>query len=59
VIDLAGDPVALHAMLGELGIRYIYIGGRGGALSAHLLRASPLYAPRYAQNGVFVFEVIP
>lgn len=58
-IDLAGNPDGLHALLGELGIRYIYIGGRGGVLSAHTLRASPLYAPRYAINGVFVFEVLP
>jgi hypothetical protein len=59
VIDLAQDPQALHALLQDMGISYIYIGGRGGVLSAHLLRSSPLYAPRYAQNGVFVFEVIP
>jgi hypothetical protein len=59
VIDQAGDPAALHATLGELGIRYIFIGGRGGVLSAHTLRTSSLYAPRYARNGVFVFEVIP
>lgn len=59
VIDLADEPEALHTLLAELGIRYIYIGGRGGVLSAHALRSSPLYAPRYAQNGAFVFEVLP
>jgi hypothetical protein len=59
VIDLAGNPPALHALLQDLEIRYVYIGARGGVFSAQALRASPLFAPRYARNGVFVFEVIP
>jgi hypothetical protein len=59
VIDLAGDPAGLHALLQEQEIRYIYIGGRGGVLSAQSLRNSPLFAPRYARDGVFVFEVLP
>ena len=59
VIDLADDPAALHALLQEQGIRYVYIGGRGGVLSAQALRDSPLFAPRYAREGVFVFEVLP
>lgn len=59
VIDLADDPAALHALLQEQGIRYVYIGGRGGVLSAQALRDSPLFAPRYARDGVFVFEVLP
>lgn len=59
VIDLAGNPEDLHALLQEQGIRFVYIGGRGGVLSAQVLRDSPLFAPRYARDGVFVFEVLP
>ncbi len=59
VIDLAGDPPGLHALLQGENIRFIYIGGRGGVLSAQVLRDSPLFAPRYARDGVFVFEVLP
>lgn len=58
VIDHGNDPQALHALLINEGIRYVFIGARGGAISASALRGSQLFAPRYARNGVFVFEVI-
>jgi len=58
VIDLGSDPQALHKLLAEENISYIYIGGRGGAISAHALRSSPLFAQRYTHHGVFIFEVL-
>ncbi len=58
VIDSAGDPQALHTLLTGQDIRYVFIGGRGGVLSAQLLRGSPSFAPRYARDGVFIFEVL-
>ncbi len=58
VIDSAGDPQTLHALLTAQGIRYVFIGGRGGVLSAQALRESQLFAPRYARDGVFIFEVL-
>jgi hypothetical protein len=58
VIEHGSDPQALHAILMESDIHYIFIGERGGVISANALRSSPLYAPRYARDGVFVFEVI-
>ncbi len=59
VIDHGGDPQALHDILAEEGIQYIFIGARGGVLSASALRLSPLFATRYARDGAFVFESLP
>ena len=58
IIDSAGDPQALHAILTGQGIRYVFIGGRGGVLSPQLLRESTFFAPRYTRDGVFIFEVL-
>jgi hypothetical protein len=57
VIDQAGDPQALSAIMKEQQIRYIYVGRRGGVLSAKLLAQSGLFQTIYAQNGTWVFEV--
>ena len=58
VIEHGSDALALHALLSDEGIHYVFIGARGGVISASALRGSPLFAPRYARDGVFVFEVI-
>lgn len=57
VLDHADDPVALHALLSENGIGYVYAGARGGALSPQALQESPFFTTLYAQNGTWVFEV--
>jgi hypothetical protein len=56
-LDLAGDPPALHALLVEEDIRYIYLGRRGGALSASKLVSSGLFEVLYNFEGTWVFEV--
>jgi hypothetical protein len=51
------DPEALLALLQEQGITHVYIGARGGPLSAQALAASDGYRPVYNGQGVWVFEV--
>ena len=57
VLDMSGDPQALNALLQEEGIRYIFIGARGGALSPQKLRHSAFFRLLYARDGAWVFEV--
>ncbi len=56
-LDLANDPVALHALLKEEQIHYVYIGRRGGTLSPHKLEASGLFDLIYYQAGVWIFQM--
>jgi len=56
-LDLANDPGALHALLAEEQIRYVYIGRRGGALSPQKLSASGLFDVIYNQAGVWIFQM--
>ena len=57
VLDLSRDPQGLHAHLRALGIDYVFLGARGGALSPRILQESPLFELRYAQDGAWVFEL--
>lgn len=57
VIDHGQDAEALHALLIEQGIRYIYIGARGGVLSANALEKSPLFVRLYRNESTQVFQV--
>jgi Family of unknown function (DUF6541) len=57
VIDNSQDAEALHSLLEQNGIRYIYIGARGGVLSARALKNNPLFALLYQGEGTWVFQV--
>jgi hypothetical protein len=57
VIEQAGNPQELSVLLKEQHIRYVFIGRRGGVLSAKRLRESGLYKTVYSQAGVWLFEV--
>jgi hypothetical protein len=50
------DPAALHTLLREQGIRYIYTGRRGGAISPAALSQSNLFETIYHQDGVWIFR---
>jgi hypothetical protein len=56
-IDRSQDVQALHALLVEQGIRYIYVGARGGVLSTSALQNSPQYSLLYQSQGTWVFLV--
>jgi hypothetical protein len=57
VVDRSQDAGALHALLQEHGIRYIYIGARGGVISASALENSPLFVRLYRNENAQVFQV--
>ena len=57
VIDRSQDAQTLYALLQEQGIRYIYIGVRGGVLSADVLQNSPQFSLLYHGDGTWVFQV--
>jgi hypothetical protein len=59
VIESGGNAEALHPLLLDTGINYIYLGSRGGPISPLALRSSPLYKLLYNQDGTWLFEVIP
>jgi hypothetical protein len=55
-LEAGKDPVRLYDLLRQQGIRYVYLGARGGAISSQALRQSPLFRVLYAQDGVWIFE---
>jgi hypothetical protein len=58
VIAKSDDIDALHTYLLEQGIRYVYVGARGGALSPRDMNNSPLFSTLYNNEGTWVFEVL-
>jgi hypothetical protein len=56
VIQHGGAPDELWAMMHEAGLRYIYVGTRGGPLSPTALYSSPLFDTLYAESGTYVFR---
>ena len=59
VLDLSGDAAALHRLLKDQGIAYVYLGSKGGGLSPQALLQSPYFQLLYAGNLTYVFEVEP
>jgi hypothetical protein len=57
VMDQAADPAALSDTLRSQGIRYVYLGARGGILSPQALRESEAFEVLYAHEGAWVFAV--
>jgi hypothetical protein len=55
-LERGKDPAALHALLQEQSIGYIFTGGRGGAISPGALSVSPLFETVYHQDGVWIFR---
>ncbi|MFZ6027954.1 MAG: DUF6541 family protein [Chloroflexota bacterium] len=59
VIEDGESATALWEMLNEHGIRYVYVGARGGPISAAALQESQLFETLYEKDGTWVFEVTP
>jgi hypothetical protein len=55
----AAEPQAFWQTLQALGIQYIYIGSRGGLISADVLTRSPYFKALYNQQGVWILQSIP
>jgi hypothetical protein len=52
------NPEALWDLLQTEQVRYVYTGGRGGAISPQALSQSNLFQVRFHENGTWVFEII-
>ncbi len=59
VLTLVQEPDRLAAYLIDKGIRYIYLGARGGPLSSDVLVFNPQFQQIYHQDGVSIFKVLP
>ncbi len=58
---LRNDMLSDHSisLLRELGVRYVYVGARGGAIQPAPLRASPRYREIFNSGAASVFELAP
>jgi hypothetical protein len=57
--EIAADPAALANFLASQNMRYVYIGARGGQLSAKALLESGLFQEIYHFQSTWVLESIP
>jgi hypothetical protein len=57
VMDQSGQPEQLADLLRQHGLHYVYIGAKGGPLSARLLIESPSFQMLYEGDGTWVFKV--
>jgi len=55
----SSDGEALHQLLRQHGIDYVYLGRYGGPLTPEKLASRPHFRPVYQQGGVWIFEVEP
>jgi hypothetical protein len=58
IIANGKDASKLWETLQENGIRYVYMGGRGGAISPQALEESAQFRLLYQKNGSWLFEVL-
>jgi hypothetical protein len=59
-VQAAGeDPDALWEIMEAEGIRYVYLGARGGVISPQALERSPRFVTRYHEGVTWVFERSP
>lgn len=56
-IQAGSQPDELAALLKRTGIRYVYVGARGGAISPAALRSSPQFRLLYEQAGTYLFRL--
>jgi hypothetical protein len=59
VINDSSNPLALGEFLSLNQLHYVYIGAKGGVLSAEKLTNSGLFKIIYHQDGVWIFSIKP
>lgn len=57
IVQALDEPHQLASMLRAQGIEYVYLGGRGGAISPQKLLQSAAFHLLYQQDGVRIFKV--
>ena len=59
IIDLQDDSEALHKLLQDQKINYIYLGARSGVLSPAELQRHPGFQEVLNDRGTWLFKLIP
>jgi hypothetical protein len=59
IIAKGKDAQGLWELLQQNGIAYVFLGARGGAISPLALEKSNLFRRLYAQDGAWIFELVP
>jgi hypothetical protein len=57
VITYGSDALGIHQIMQENGLSYIYLGVRGGPISARALEESGLFRKVYDQEGVYIYLI--
>jgi hypothetical protein len=57
IVANGSQPDELATLMRQAGLRYIYIGAKGGALSAQTLLESGLFRALYQANGTWLLEL--
>ena len=53
------NPQQLHQVLQQAGVDYLYIGRRTGDLSPVQISKDPFFKQIYAEDGVYIYQVLP
>ncbi len=59
VLEKPNDPTWIASLMRENNLQYLYLGGRGGAISAWTISQSPDFDLIYHQGSVFIFKLLP
>jgi hypothetical protein len=59
ILDSGNQPGELASLMRQAGLRYVYIGAKGGSLSARALLESGFFQPLYQANGTWLFQLTP
>ncbi len=57
IIESGRDPEQLFQLMQREGIHYVYLGVKGGPISAKALLESPLFEQLYSNEGTYVFQL--
>jgi hypothetical protein len=55
-MENSSDPTALHSLMKEENIGYLFIGRRGGVFSPRSVQESGLFQLLYQKDGVWIFQ---
>ena len=59
ILAAGNQPEELASLMRQEGLRYVYIGAKGGSLSARALVESGLFQPLYQAKGTWLLQLTP
>jgi hypothetical protein len=57
IVAIGNQPEALATLMRQAGLRYVYIGAKGGSLSARVLLESGFFQALYQANGTWLLKL--